>query len=319
MVTDPTGRYLALAFLVFKVLLFTTQVSVDRYLVERQARLVALDNAEKKILERQAFFRNYLAHAVGQLDAVASSEAFARYLGGEWDGGVEEVMRALAYSHADIMRIGIFNADGEAVLGFHRQAAAGDLIDGAGPRDALQPATPGKRETSGSWPGISIRIEPQKRGNGAGDLLSVVKTFASQRQGIRYLVIDYLLAPFLENLMRAPLYRMMLVDRDGEVLFRNDGQPGWSRFRADSPDLFDYTANARLALEVPQYRDEQLVMRRLELPVTPGMPNVAPCSVSKSLSSHPGWSKLGREQVLHRLPGPRTVTVTSRGMHARSS
>lgn len=249
-------------------LLFGIAISVSGFLVTRRyyadfAAQVALSNAVKKTLERQDFVRGFFDRVDAQLMALGDAPALAAYRATGEDEALREILRLAVDLTPSLRQIAWLHADGQVRIIVGREAPdAAVASDGVCPLVKPRAFAAGRVTFLAPYPADGALGAPLTR----QEILSSVLAIGSAGQVEGALVGCHDLTALFDDLLRAPLYHMILADADGHVLRHHDDAGNWSRFTGQ-PMLQDLLVQAPQILDRDFFRDNQLVSRRLELPL----------------------------------------------------
>lgn len=266
-----SNKHLIGIFLLFSIVLFTVQATIEKHIHSQQGRQVALDNAVKKSAEGEKIFKTYLEKSRQTASTIFETQAFQSYLA---SGEVDILSRAfllIAKNNEEIMKIRLIDDTGNEKIHIDRhdigslvRQITGDRLQDQSDRDFVKDGF-ALTDNNDFIAEIDLHIENGKIEIPVKETFRVVFPY-TQNQKTNLLVIDYFARPFLNHLMNASLYRQILVDSEGEILTRNDGEKGWSRYQDQAQKLTELTPLAQELLNQVFYRNDNLVARKLELP-----------------------------------------------------
>lgn len=276
---DTTRIKLFFAFIVFFVLLTLTSIFVNDFFFGDAAQKVVLQNAAKKIKERESVFIDLIGHSRAILTAIRTSDFFAEFLNNKPDiKAMERSFLLLAKSHANFMQLRFIDTSGKEVIRVDRNKEGGDAmlvpphrLQDKSHRDYFHTTRSGPFERV-IFSALDLNIENKKV------QLPYRPTFRAmcpvQQHGVfaGVLVINYLMENFIKKLTHAPLYDMILCNEKGYTILHYDKTRSWGNSLDKKYHIAqDFPGEAEQILNSAIYHTARFVSRRLDVPVSGGL------------------------------------------------
>jgi diguanylate cyclase (GGDEF)-like protein len=226
-------------FIAMALLLLALNVGVKSTFFSEFTEKTAMANAPLKIRERQNFLNEYLELLPRQIEALTSSESFQTYRKKPktQSGPLRDVLQVVMKSEPDIMQIRYLNAEGVEQLNLKRPQFAEPFhwvpeakLQDKSNRGYFQLAKY-QTEAKTLLSDIELNQEFGEVEHPFKPVIRVMRPVFDQQRFAGVWVINYFVAPLLDDLVRAPFYDMVLFDGQGNVLKHSDARYDWSAYR----------------------------------------------------------------------------------------
>jgi signal transduction histidine kinase len=276
---DTTRIKLFFAFIVFFLLLTLTSILVKDFFFGDAAQKVALQNAAKKIKERESVFIDLVRHSRSILLAIRNAEAFEHFLDDKQ--GIKEMERTfvlLFKSHANFMQLRFIDNSGNEVIRVDREKESDDArliprprLQDKSHRDYFHTARSGPFEQV-IFSALDLNIENEKVEVPYRPTLRAMYPVQQNGRFAGVLVINYLMDNFIKKLTHAPLYDMILCNEKGYTILHYDKTRSWGNSLDKKYHISqDFPEEAKQILNSSIYHTTHFVSRRLDVPLSGGL------------------------------------------------
>ena len=248
--TKPVN--IKLLFLAFSLFLSTFYVLIDTFLFGNPVTLAAIENAEKKTLERQGVITRFLEESGLLLKSLNQSKEFKSLLtSGNEKTELESIFKVLAGGTKNLMQIRFIDANGKEVIRVDKSenGKALTLVPEFQLQDKIHRYYFEKSKQlplNQVWfSALDLNIERGQIEFPFKPTLRSVMPIEKQGTFGGILVINYYMEPVINKLLDMPLYHSILVNTNGETLVHYNQNHNWSRFqdvpytlKQEYPNLF---------------------------------------------------------------------------------
>ncbi len=265
---------LLIILILFGFLVVATNVLTRQLIHYRQTEEAILSNAVKKTLERETVFKQFFQRSQQTFSAIRNSKVFNDYLNQPLKAHQQfsEMALILAQSQQAIMKIRYIDAKGmERVridrknIGEHAKIVSDALLQDKSQRYFyLESKT---RPANLLWfSELDLNEENGKVERPFKPTLRSVMPLADENGFKGILIVNYFIQPLFDQLSNTPLYNMILLDGNGDVLQHYDTNNNWSRY-TDGVDLRQELPEFEAILTKPVHRTKLYFSRQLKLPL----------------------------------------------------
>ena len=261
--------------LLFSIGLIVTYIVTDTYFFSHHSHRLALERAQTKSLEREKRFQNFFETSEKTLLGIRKNGYFKRYLQGEAEKSyIVALFMSIAESQGDIMQLRYIDAEGAESVRIDRSVEK--EVPFVVPDDQLQnkkqryyfsesPLRPPERVWFSE---LDLNIEHGKVEVPHKPTLRAVLPLQVDGKFGGILIINYFMKQFLDALIQAPLYNMILVDTKGYPLVHYDAAKSWGRYQTPMYDIrSELPKDFGPILGQYTYGSERVWSQRLELPL----------------------------------------------------
>lgn len=260
-------------FFAFAAGLIVLFIATDRLIYSDKVQKTALHNALTKSAERESFFKNFLNRSTHTLEALGRSDPFQRYIRGE-NVNVKSHFMLIAQSDPTIMKVRYIDLNGTERIRIERNKT------GERPLSVNEDALQNKADR---YFFINSRLKPLEKVWFSKIDLNVehgrievphkptLRAIFPVQRGGKFdgiIIINYFIEPFLNQLLDAPLYDMILSDGKGYPLIHFEPSKNWGEYRHYPVNLRNEFSKSYQALfSHSLYQDSMMVSRKLDLPL----------------------------------------------------
>jgi hypothetical protein len=264
---------ITLIFILFSIGIIVSFAITDKIFFGNQTVKIALDNGEKKIVERGKFFKNFLNNGANNLLAIRNAKSFNSYLKNE-ENDVEDLFMGFTLADQNIMQLRYLDKNGLEKIRIDRKNSGEKPF--FIPNDKLQDksdryyfSSSKQKPLEKVWfSSLDLNIENNKVEIPYRPTLRAVLPISKDGQFDGILIINYFMDNFLKELFNAPLYEMILADEKGYTLKHFDNKKSWGSYQEPKYTLqneFPTISNDILTNEL--FANEYLVSKKLSLPM----------------------------------------------------
>jgi PAS domain S-box-containing protein len=268
-------NYLLAALLLFAIFLSITHYFVEENIFNQNAQKVALENAHKKILERENVFREFLYKSEQSLKSIRESSFFEDYLHSSKNINIlEEIFVTITNSQPDIMQLRYIDKNGIEKIRIDRynNNISPKIINQKNLQDKSNRyyfKHSKQEELEKVWfSALDLNIE-----NGRIDIpyrptLRAVLPISNNNQFGGILIINYLMKDFLRKFTHAPLYDMILFNNEGYILRHYEQKKSWSFYKKNKFTIKEeYPKEFERILNSNELKTSSFISKKLELPI----------------------------------------------------
>lgn len=256
---------------------------IGNYLIEYDTENVALENAQKKVLEREKVLNDFVVNGVSIVEGLYRNKIFQEYASGDVDPKVNEHYKSdltelfllVAKIQPSIAQLRYIDENGQEQIRINRFDKSITIVDekhleNKADRDYFIDA---KKTKIPFYSTIDLNIEnaeiehPEK-----ATLRAVAPIYNGHFRGI--LVANFNMNGFLKKLVNAPLYDIVLFDRDGYTMLHYDMDKSWGNSYDHKYNIKQDHKDYELILKTNKvYRDHDHVSKifELEYPIKKGI------------------------------------------------
>ena len=282
-ITNTKKLFLVLAF--FSLSLITVQIFIEKIYSEKQFQKAALNNAYKKLFEREDVLKNFLDDSEDVLYSLYKLNQFQQYLHNRSEKEkVENIFLGYAQSNPDFLQLRYIDKTGLEQIRIDRSTYNDrpKIV----PKNELQNKS--KRyyfSRSKSKPfnkvwfsAIDLNIEYGKLQTPHTPTLRAIFPIESNNQFDGILVINYLMEEFLKVYTNTPLYDIILCDSNGYTIHHhgddisNQNKKSWGNSTEHKYNIkTEFPNEYKNILQNNIYKSEKLVSKKLEVPIMDGL------------------------------------------------
>jgi diguanylate cyclase (GGDEF)-like protein/PAS domain S-box-containing protein len=269
---------LVVIFFAFAVGLILLFVGIDRALYSDKVQKTALNNAVSKTLEREKYFKNFLADSDSILIGIANSTIFQSYLKGK-SVDTNALFLLIAHSSSNIMQLRYIDKNGIERIRVDRNKVGDDVF--IIKKEALQNKsncyyfTDSLTKPLGKlwFSSVDLNVEHNSIERPYKPTLRAILPISDKNNHFNGIVIiNYFMAPFLDSFFNAPLYDMILADEKGYPLVHYEKKKNWGFYQQPQINLKDEFPEGYSAIFSSKfYKDDSIVARKLDLNIDGGL------------------------------------------------
>lgn len=268
---------LYLIFMFFALLLALAIISIGFYFFSGSAQKIALENGVQKLNEREVVFQDFLINSENSMLALREYQLINDYLFSRSSSQeVERVFVTLMKANANWMQIRYIDKTGMENIRVERlsESALPTIV----PKSALQDksnrdyflASTLKPFNQVWFSALDLNIENGKVGSPNIPTLRAVLPVAHKGEFAGIFIINYFMQSFVERLINAPLYNMVIFNDVGDVLYHFDTEKSWSAYRVE-PSILKGYKELNAILEQDRYKSDKLVSKRFDVAIEGGL------------------------------------------------
>lgn len=261
-------------FFLFTLALITMNSLIERALFDSASKITALDNAEKKVFEREEFFKSSLQRMKADIHALVNSSAFASFLQDDTPSSRKDLIHLLSNLgkfHLDINQLCYLDKDGMEIIRARRTSDDGFAFL---PDDKLQDKSKPYYVTEINtrqineiyFSSLDLNVEDGKVTSPFQPTIRALIPVAIEGKLSGTLIINYSMDGFLKKFVNSPLYDVILADQDGYPIYHYNQEYSWGAYldqpysiKQDFPILFDDILSHELL------RTDDFVSKKLNL------------------------------------------------------
>ncbi len=298
-------RKIFIIFIIFSIALIFTSFIVEKAIFDNESKITALDNAEKKVVEREEFFNGFLHSVKADTYYIENSVVFKEFL----DNNNEETRKrlykllvTLGRFHEEISQLRYIDKDGmEAIRVQRGEDNDFTLIS----KDKLQDKSqryyfidaktkdPGEVYLSE----LDLNMEYGKVKTPYHPTLRVLMPFKNKGKFEGILILNYSMKNFLKKLVNSPLYDVILADENGYTLFHHNTENSWGAYKKEKYTIKnDFPDEYKQILSNDFLKTDEFVSKKLDLKLQNNLYLIL--QFKKSLHDLEKQKRLKRESIL---------------------
>jgi len=261
-------------FFVFTITLVLTSTIVERIMFDNESKITALDNAEKKVFEREEFFKGFLYSKKADIYSLVGSNAFEKFLNNENEDTrrqFNQLLFTLGKFHEDITQLRYIDKDGMELIRTQRDSDNKFIFI---PKEKLQDKS--KRyyfvDAKDKEPGepyfsaLDLNVEYGKVEVPYKPTLRTLMPLENKEGFNGVLIVNYSMAGFLKKFANSPLYDVILADENGHTLFHYNTENSWGAYKKEKYTIKnDFPDKYQQILSSDFLRTDEFVSKKLDL------------------------------------------------------
>ena len=268
-------------FLMIGAVLFGAFVTIHSLYFAQTATQVALHNAQDKSIEREEVFQTFIDHATAHLKSLAHNHITQQFVDApspEHFQALQQQIHSYVESAPNILKLTLLDDQGQELIRFHRTSIHSDIFATADyelqNKSHLEYFQVGIQAPKNKVSFSNIDLN-QKDGSVAYPYQSILRLlYPLAQNGHSYLLVaNYDMNLILDSLIDAPLYEMMLVNAQGDILHHQDPSKRWNAYFPNRASLFEtppFNTLSERPLKNQDYLVEnQFYLHALDLPFDP--------------------------------------------------
>ena len=268
------SKKLYINFFIFSVVLITTNVVIDFVFFANDTQEVALENASKKIQEREAVFKAFLQKSKYGLHSLRENQFFIKFL--EKNVGkkeLEEMFFTFSKAHNIFMQIRYIDKDGLEKIRVDRKSLYSkpflvkeSQLQNKASRYYFKDSRTKPLEKV--WfSALDLNIENKKVQRPYNPTLRAILPIEHNGEFGGIIIINYFMESFLNKFLNNPLYDSILYDSDGYILKHFNKNFDWSSFNTKSKANIKtlYPKDAQKLLSNKLFKDDSIVSNKLDV------------------------------------------------------
>ena len=268
-----------LVFILFTLFLLSSYILVDKVFFVRETNKIAINNAVEKLKERELVFQKFIHHAENTLFAIRKSQPFNKFLDdSSYKNNSIEIFKSLMKSNADFMQLRFLDKDGLEKIRIDRKNENGKIFVIS--ESKLQNkkkryyfVDSKNKQLEKIWfSALDLNIENGKVDIPYRPTLRAVLPIKHKDNFGGIIIINYFMKEFLQSFTNMPLYDTILSNNKGDTLTHFDKSKSWGYYQEKRYSLSDEFGKLSHSILLSEnYRTENLVTKKLNLPITDGI------------------------------------------------
>lgn len=244
-----------------------TFVLIDYMLYGHLAMQLALDNAGKKINERNLFLKRFTQNANDILWSIRTSATFKRYLETPSECHfVNDLFLSFSQANPSMMQLRFIDSEGKERIRYDRVKSGEEpyRVTKLQDKKSRYYFEDSMEKPEKVWfSDLDLNIEYGKVELPYKPTYRAVLPVWHQEKFSGILIVNFFAKPMLDELFHAPLYDGILLDDAGYALAHYNQTKSWGYYQQPKVKVEEKYLKA---LNHEQYRSDEFVARRLDLP-----------------------------------------------------
>jgi nitrogen-specific signal transduction histidine kinase len=271
--SSKTTSKIFLTFIVFAFIIASTSVIINSVMFADKQQKLALENATKKIKEREAIFQTFIKNIDNTLIAVRENSTFIKYINNQTDiKDIEKIFLTISKSNAHIMQLRYLDKKGIEKIRVDRKNF--DTKPFIVSKNKLQDKSHRYYFTNSKlinkekiwYSKIDLNIENKKVEIPHKPTIRAMLPIYNNGVFDGVVVINFFMEKFLDNFINTPLYHMILFDKDGYVLRDSENMYNWSFYNKNNYKIFDTHKDLSSHLYSDKlYKTDQYIVGKIDI------------------------------------------------------
>ena len=284
MITQDTYniKKLFLIFLLFGIILSFVNITTEKIFFEDETKKIALENAIKKIQERENVLDNFLEQSRVTLHSLQELTLFQKYLHNSTDkkltSQITDIFLAYSKSQPFFMQLRYIDKNGFEQIRIDRknEKSRSYVVD----RKNLQNKSnryyfydSKTKPLNKVWfSAIDLNMEKGKVEIPYRSTIRVILPISKNGTFDGIVIINYFINEFLLQLTNAPFYDIILTDGKGFPLFHYDSNKSWGYYQNPQYNISeDFPTNSTKILNNQSYKTDFFVSKNLNTTIIGGL------------------------------------------------
>jgi PAS domain S-box-containing protein len=261
-------------FFIFAIALVLTSAIVERVIFDYESKITALDNAEKKVFEREDFFNGFLQSMKMGSYALESSSVFKEFLKNdneETRKNLNQLLFTFGKFHQDISQLRYVDRNGMEVIRVQRDTNNTFTFI---PDDKMQDKShryyyldaKSKKPGEVYFSAFDLNIEYKNVEIPFKPTVRAIIRIENQGDFDGLLILNYSMTHFLKKFVNSPLYDVILADENGYTLFHYNKENSWGAYKKEKYTIKnDFPDEYQHILTNNFLRTDKFVSKKLDL------------------------------------------------------